>query len=164
MKKTFIFAVAILVFASCDKTPTPEQVAQQSIKEYMLADVEEGSKYEPIEFGTLDSLYTSFEPQRERFQRQFEFAKSMFDLALSNYDTPYGREQAEKYQKEMQDINAKWEAAESSFTREWIGFTMTHKFRASDEHLDIIASAVFQLNKELTEVEIKDLTELTPNE
>lgn len=160
MKKILIFAVAVFVFASCTKTLTPEQMAQQCIKEYMLSDVEEGCEYEPIEYGTLDSLYTSFEPTRKRFQNEFDFAKKMFDLAIANYDLPYGREQADKYLKEIEEINEKWDAAEASFTPEWIGFTMTHKFRASSGLVDIMASAVFQLNKELTKAEIKEIIEL----
>lgn len=51
----FLFAIAI---AAC--TSSPEKKAQKAIKEYLFKTLNDIDSYEPVEYGTIDSLYTDY--------------------------------------------------------------------------------------------------------
>lgn len=62
--KQLLLSIAIslaftIVYCSCENNNTPEKKAQALIKQSLEKTMNDFSSYEPVDFGTLDSTFTS---------------------------------------------------------------------------------------------------------
>ncbi len=143
MKKFPLICIAV-VFVACG---SPEKTAQKLVKDYLKENLKDPASYSPVEFGRLDSLYTTFDSQV--FEDRFQRAKGEYDVAMFEDDFKALGVALEK----MKQTQSEWEKAEKGFQPQFCGWKMSHKYRAKNGFgaLDI-STDTFHFNKELTAV------------
>lgn len=146
MKKYLIIMVAAIAFCACG---SPEKKAQKLIKGYLEENLKDPSSYDPAKFGELDSLFSTFELKNEEFSAKHDMLKAKFDMELALDDF----KATDITLKEMNANIEAWKAAEAAFQPQFIGWKMSHRYRAKNGYgaLDI-ADRTFQFDKELTKV------------
>jgi hypothetical protein len=133
MKKVLVIAMMALVMASCSKSP--EQIAQQLIKDSFTEDPQTAQFYEPVAFGTLDSVFTTLQDCEEYMQ-----AYNAYHNFLDNYE--FDKAQIES--KKALEI-------QESFISEFKGWKMNHKFNVNNGIVLPFEVDIY-FNKELTEI------------
>jgi hypothetical protein len=161
MKKTLFIAMMALVMASCTKSP--EQIAQQLIKDSFTEDPQAAQFYEPISFGTLDSVFTTiddyelfntaydnytdckkaaenyeWEAKKASWDNDYRTQKQYLEWANETHD------KAEKYRQEALSMK-------NTFKPEFKGWKMNHKFNVNNGIVVPFEVDIY-FNKELTEV------------
>jgi hypothetical protein len=131
MKKSILFFVFLsAIFASCSKTP--EQKAQQSVKDYLQKNLNDAKSYESVEFSNFRSDSTSY----------YDTAKDdVFDSIRSKYESDsLFRDINVDYQNTFIETKKRYEAAEiqhnsnvSKFKPEFKGYIINHKYRAKNK-------------------------------
>lgn len=133
-----LFAIAIV---AC--TSSPEKKAQKAIKEYLFKTLNDIDSYEPVEYGTIDSLYTEY-----TMDSLYKEAVKMNELALKKCDS-LGRVLERRkiydefYPDEINDlILAKWftintypqiiDSLKNNYQSYFMGMGMIHSFRAKN--------------------------------
>ena len=150
MKKLFLLAVTILFAAtaivSCG---SPEKTAQKLIKSNLNKNLKDPSSYEPCHFGSLDSLYSSFEPADKKFASEQEWLKKRLNIA----STFGNSKDIKEIRKEMDENLKAWKEAEAAFQVEFIGWEMFHMYHAKNGFKEWVRCLqLFQFDKELTKV------------
>lgn len=161
MKKTLFIAMMALVMASCTKSP--EQIAQQLIKDSFTEDPQAAQFYEPISFGTLDSVFTTlddYEPFNTAYDKYMDCKKAAetyeWEAKKAGWDDDY--ETQLKFLKSANEMYDKAEvhrqealATKNTFKPEFKGWKMNHKFNVNNGIVVPFEVDIY-FNKELTEV------------
>lgn len=133
MKKILIITLIVFVIG-CKNEPTRQQLVEQSIKAYILENIDNPDKYEPISFDPIDTLYTSY--YDDFTYRKYESAKDNFERDKKFYEE-YG---SSFYYKEMKDAEKEYkslEAAADSIKRNFVPeidyIICRHTYRAENK-------------------------------
>lgn len=161
MKKVLVIAMMALVMASCSKSP--EQIAQQLIKDSFTEDPQTAQFYEPVAFGTLDSVFTTiddYEPFNTAYDKYTDCKKAAenyeWEAKKASWDNDY-----EKQIKFLESANQMFDKAEKyrqealstkkTFTPQFKGWKMNHKFNFNNGIVLPFEVDIY-FNKELTEI------------
>lgn len=161
MKKTLFIAMMVLVMASCTKSP--EQIAQQLVKQSFKEDPQTAQFYEPVSFGTLDSVFTTiddYEPFNTAYDNYTDCKKAAenyeWEAKKASWDNDYRTQKqylewanetydkAEKYRQEALSMK-------NTFKPEFKGWKMNHKFNVNNGIVVPFEVDIY-FNKELTEI------------
>ena len=163
----FILAL-IIILGSCS---SPEGKAKKAIKEKLKVTLHDFKSYEPVEFGTLDSLFSDVTSSSE-----YEVLKSKYEAWIRQAEKEYKADQ-EEIQKAIYDGNTshipiineyslvprckdsahvyavKMQTFEDSFKPRFIGWSMTHLYRAKNLTGNYrLANESFYFDKDLIKV------------
>lgn len=136
--------MALLVI-SC--SPSNEKKAQKLIGQTLKGTLHDYSSYEPVKFGTLDSVFTSIieddayysvESKLEEYTRKGESALNEADMYSemkgSYYDKKYDNamKAALSYQDSIKLLKPIIDSLEKSFVPQHVGWRMKHTFRSNN--------------------------------
>lgn len=168
MKICVYILVLLITLVSCS---SPERKAKKAIKEKLKMTLHDFKSYEPVEFGTLDSLFSDvtssseyevFKSKHEAWIRQAdkeykvnqeEIKKAIFDgnsshiPIINEYSlVPRCKDSAQIYADKMQ-------AFVDSYKPRFIGWSMTHLYRAKNLTGNYrLANESFYFDKDLIKV------------
>lgn len=152
--KTFvsisIFLLSAILFFSC--STSPQEKAEAAIKEYLSKNLNDAKSYESVEFGKLDSVFTSCEDlqdykdtmalhkEAEVFIPQSkEKIKSLIDENKALSSTFEFKESISKMKAIIREMEirdsmavAYLENIKHNFKPEFVGFDLVHKYRAKN--------------------------------
>lgn len=170
MKKFLLTAIAIvgvvLAFSGCRQSP--QKQAEYIVKKQLEVSLHDFSSYESVLFGSLDSTFSQVE-DLEEYNTSFSKAKDLKEKGLEKgkdaerygefglYEEQarYAREAACLLDSAMYHIK-KCQELDSLFTPEFVGWQITHTFRAKNASGNkIINHRIFYFDKDLTKI-IKD--------
>jgi hypothetical protein len=167
--KIGVFILALLIIlSSCS---SPERKAKKAIKEKLKVTLHDFKSYEPVEFGTLDSLFSDVtssseyevlkskheawirQVEKENKADQDEIQKAIYDgnsfhiPIINEYSlVPRCKDSAQVYAVKMQ-------AFEDSYKPRFIGWSMTHLYRAKNLAGNYrLANESFYFDKDLIKV------------
>lgn len=160
--KKLLFAIAMCVaFVGCK--PTPEKVAQELITNYLKANLDDISSYEPISFGPLDTLrYEWFDEEKlakeiedleEDIKEYKKIIKESYSLGIyTEWEFERKLSTAGKWE---QDLFSKKKQMESKHLRGEIkALEMMHTFRSKLPILGTTKVVIkYQFDPALTKVE-----------
>lgn len=158
MKKVLFVSIAALLVCGCS---TPEKSAQKLIKDYLAANLNDAKSYEGVEFGTLDSVFTTlkdtpyyrYKSKFDYFINEAQFATNMLGITYSKKES---KEYEEKFNTSISEAEKYSQMADSvadAFVPEFKGWQMTHKYRAKNGVGALnISTAMVQFDKDLTTV------------
>ena len=160
MKQLLLVALIAVTLVSCSKSP--EQKAKDLIKEEMKKSMNDFSSYEPVEYGKLDSVRTTFFSAEETMI-DYWINKSKEDLQKMNdyIDFKIGDKDDFNFYKEqdLKDIhmadslNKKVEKEKAAFKPEFKGWVMAHKFRGKNKlGALVLNSNIYEFDKEVTKI------------
>lgn len=163
MKKTLAIMVIALAMFSCSKSP--EQIAQQLIKESLLELMDDPKSYEPVEFGTLDSTFTTlddYQPFNDAYDKYMD-CKAAAETYESTASTAKWNEDYEGQIKFLKLANEMYDKAETyrqqaldskkTFKPQFNGWKMTHKFRCKNAFGAVMLNEIdLYFDKELTQI------------
>jgi hypothetical protein len=118
MKRILFLFFAVFALMACSQK-TPQQKAEAAVKQYLQKNMDDPSSYEPVEFGKLDSAYSTLEDDSAYIAMNAEIAGI--------------------YPETIADINKKTALQNnltkyiSSYKNKWTGYTITHKARAKNK-------------------------------
>jgi len=161
MRNLVIVFTLVFLTASCY---SPEKKAQNLIKQYLKESLHDWKSYEPVKFGSLDSLHTTlysvkeFVLAKEEINRFGKIVKDYLETAESLSGYQFLREEALKYaelaRRNIDSMKVYEEIANeisSRFIPEFVGWSMTHSFRANNAGGNkVIGHREYIFNKELT--------------
>lgn len=163
MTKRIIALLAVsMLLAGCSQTP--EEKAKAIITKAINDELDDPSTYEPIEFGALDSAITSLDNHREYVlmvdlvKVLVEKSETHLNLAkmyqgISQYSFDDEMRQGRELLDSVHHIEARLDAIKAAFKPEFVGWKMTHSFRAKQAGEDKKKyDEVYYLDKELTKV------------
>lgn len=160
MKKVLVIAMMALVMVSCSKSP--EQIAQQLIKDSFTEDPQTAQFYEPVTFGTLDSVFTTiddYEPYitARKQHRIHQIDADSYEFKASLEEWRDKEKQAEYLQLAKEELVKKdaafvaMEKAKNEFKPQFKGWKMNHKFNVNNGIVLPFEVDIY-FNKELTEI------------
>ena len=138
MKKILIITLIAFVIG-CKNEPTRQQLVEQSIKTYILENIDNPDKYEPISFDPIDTLYTSY--YDDFTYREYESAKDNFERNKNFYEqykgdkfmgTFYRKEMLES-EKEYKSLEAAADSIKKNFMPEIDYIICRHTYRAENK-------------------------------
>lgn len=147
MKKLiFVFVVLLALISSCSKTP--EQKAQQSIKDYLQKNLNDAKSYESVEFGTLLFDSTSYDDtEAGKIFKEIEY-KYEYDSIVSGISNELQKEFIESKQK-YEDAKVNYDTELLKFKPEFKGYTIRHKYRGKNKMGGVVLeSKYFIMDKE----------------
>lgn len=161
MKKVIFMLLAVIAFCGCAGT-TNESTAKQLIKERLKLNLHDYSSYESVEFGSLDSTFTTLLTDSaffKAFTRRLAYQKARNE-SYENAELwkSVSRERQKQYlglEKQYQDSVTRYIAFEDSARNKFIpvfnGFAMRHSFRANNANGNkVITHNVYKFNTELS--------------
>ena len=141
MKKSILFFVFLsAIFASCSKTP--EQKAQQSVKDYLQKNLNDAKSYESVNFGKVDSVFSSFDESKEGIELKLkENMLSERVVELSNrIDVAESTSELNKIIEENKELTQKRKDLVDTIFNKSIkykgtlcGYKINHKYRAKNK-------------------------------
>ncbi len=168
MKVLVNILALIFILASCS---SPEGKAKKAIKEKLKMTLHDFKSYEPVEFGTLDSLFSDVTSSTE-----FEVLNSKYESCISQAEKEHKSDLVE-IQKAINDGNShhipiineydlvprcndsaevyagKMQAFKDSYRPRFIGWSMTHTYRAKNLGGNYrLANESFYFDKDLSKV------------
>lgn len=160
MKKVLVIAMMAFVMVSCSKSP--EQIAQQLIKDSFTEDTQTAQFYEPVTFGTLDSVFTTlddYEPYTTacKQHRIHQIDADSYEFKASLEEWRDKEKQAEYLQLAKEELIKKdaafvaMEKAKNEFKPQFKGWKMNHKFNVNNGIVLPFEVDIY-FNKELTEI------------
>ncbi|GAD04515.1 hypothetical protein HQ45_06790 [Porphyromonas crevioricanis] len=170
MKKLLITMIAlvglVVAFSGCKKTP--QKQAELLVKKRLEVSLHDFSSYESVQFGTLDSTFSQVK-DLEEFQTSLSLAEKLKEKGFEKGEdaklySKFGlyQEQARYATEAMLLLDSamfhirRCEELDSLFTPEFIGWQITHSFRAKNASGNkIIAHRIFYFDKDLTRI-VKD--------
>ena len=149
--RIIIYAL-LLLLAGCKPPvpPTAEDIARSKVKEYILTNTRNPKTYEPIEWGTLDSMFTTSNHKIDSLEKVVEICNITIDM----YFKMSHLTGVTNWMNSLKKTNAQLREAKQSFIPEYIGWRLRHKYRAANEFgvLDIYEQT-FTLDIDMLEVE-----------
>lgn len=170
MKRLILTTIALTglmgAFIGCKRNP--QKQAEYLIKKQLEVSLHDFSSYESVQFGSLDSTFSQVE-DLEEFQEAVLLAKELKKQGLDKVDDAkrygeYGlyREQAQYAREAAYLLDSamfyikKCLEMDSLFRPEFIGWQITHSFRANNASGNkIINHRIFYFDKDLTTI-VKD--------
>jgi hypothetical protein len=169
MKKLDSFVIIVFILSACSLNS--ESKAKNLINERLKSTLNDFSKYEPIEFSTLDTLFSfywfdsEYEKLSGKYSRNIEnldFARETKDKA-DDFNRRVGRIidkrgiAFEPYIKEKEAENDSLRIIMKTFRLNYkptmVGYKMTHKFRAANAFGGkIIVEWLFYFDKDLLKI------------
>lgn len=124
---------------------SPEKTAQKLVKDYLKENLKDPSSYEPIEFGSLDTLYTSVAADTDYIKLAKEATEYLQKAVYDDYGSGWGIIGMK--------LKEKADSIERNFVPAFKGWKMVHKYRAKNGFgaLDL-STDIFCFNKELSKV------------
>lgn len=170
MKKLLLTMTALVglltAFSGCKKNP--QKQAELLVKKRLEVSLHDFSSYESVQFGHLDSTFSRVD-ELEEYQASLSLAKELKDKGLDKGEDAerygryglyreqarYAREAAYLLDSAMYHIR-KCKELDSLFTPEFVGWQITHSFRANNASGNkIINHRIFYFDKDLTTI-VKD--------
>lgn len=163
MQKLLLLLILSTALTSCSN----EQKAKKAIKEHLSKTMHDFKSYEPVEFGTIDSSFTTFIETKEykttlaRFELFNDSAeraiKEIKDLIYLNRTSNARLREMQKAGMVLSDsltsIANRMASLEKSFTPEFNGYSLAHSFRGKNPNGALILSTkIFKLTPQLDEV------------
>lgn len=168
MKKTLFAMIALIVglggvFSGCKKSP--QERAEYLVKKMLENSLHDFSSYESVQFGTLDSTFSRVE-DLEEYKNAWVSGHALKDVALKKKkDAELYREYG-LYEKELQSSLEARQLIDSSlyylrkcveldslFIPEFIGWQISHSFRANNKSGNKeISHRRFYFDKDLTKI------------
>ena len=141
MKKIALICI-VVVFAACG---SPEKTAQKLVKDYLKENLKDPSSYQSIEFGSLDTLYTSVAADTEYTDLVKEATENLQKALYSDHGSGWAIIGMK--------LKEKSDSIERNFVPTFKGWKMAHKYRAKNGFgaLDL-STDIFCFNKELSKV------------
>jgi hypothetical protein len=143
MKNVLTLVLIVLVFSACNNN---EKKARKLIKEYLKTSMNDFSSYEPVEFSTLDSTYSSYEESEESHRLKEEIKNTrlaVFDISVDYFD----------YKKKIDSLIGVDSLLSKSFIPDHNGYAMSHKFRGKNAFSAIMLKEYgYYFDKDLTKV------------
>lgn len=170
MKKLF-FAIAMCVaFVGCKPTPpTPEETAQNLIKEYLLVNLNDPSKYEAVAFGELDTLKYLWATRKAEIERNIGFVEKRIEWANSDikhykrWRDMYSQSDIDSKNRDIRNCRREIDSLKIELTKqnewvEFVGLQMTHNYRVDTPLGKMLWKCRFTFDTELTKiVSVEDL-------
>lgn len=151
MKHSLLTAAACITIAACTSQPTPQQQAEQIIRQYCQENAHDPKSYQPVRFSSLDSTFTSFYTS-ERYQ-QLNERLNRYSERFSACMEADNLDSAQIYHQYSTALRDTITAEAETYKGQHNGWKTVHTFRAANRlgalNLD---SATFYLNIELTEI------------
>ena len=162
MKKIVYVLIAglTLILVACNSN---EKNAKKLIKDYLNKNLNDASSYEPVEFSKLDSTFSNFyfSSEGEKLTNQKEFAHNRaFELQIEDVlgNNTKIQDSIKIYNQIEEESEKLYREKEKNYKGEFIGWKMTHKYRAKNGlGAKILGTSTFTFNKDITE--IKNVTE-----
>jgi hypothetical protein len=153
MKKILYIAATALLLGACAKpAPTNEEKAQKLINEFIMANANDPSSYEPISFGTLDSTFASFYAS-EKYKDLYAL-RMRYDSLVDKYLMDFNAELYSEYHDKREEVDDIITQEAAAYTGgEHLGFKMSHRYRAANGFGAItLGTTIFYFDKELTDI------------
>lgn len=155
-------AIAILLIAC--KAKTKDDIVKDNIKSYLSKTMNDFKSYEPVEYGPLDSIITTYDKTP-----RFDSLKSIFDGYLSEskkatdnakivaglapYTYKLEVEKSNSFNGLADSILSIMKIEDSLFKPEFLGFKTKHSYRNRNENgATVLTSEYFYMKKDLTVV------------
>lgn len=167
MKKLLLKMIALIglvvAFSGCKQSP--QERAEYIVRKQLEVSLHDFDSYENVQFGTLDSTFSQVEDFKE-YQTSFSLAKELNEKGIEKIEDAkrysefglyqeqgrYAREGKQLLDSAMYHIK-KCEELDSLFTPEFIGWQITHSFRANNASGNkIIVHRTFYFDKDLTRI------------
>ena len=138
MKKILIITLIAFV-TGCKDEPTRQQLVEQSIKAYILDNIDNPDKYEPVSFEPIDTLYTSY--YDDFTYRKYESAKDDFERDKKFYEEyksdkfmgSYYYKEMKAAEKEYKSLEAAADSIKRNFVPEIEYIICRHTYRAENK-------------------------------
>lgn len=175
MRTFYLFlAFAMLCISSCQLSP--EKKAQKLIVEKLKLTLHDWDSYESVQFGKLDSLYSSYlddsayienSSTYEKYQKLFnKYLDQMRDYSgyvSTTYRIKYNiaKEMTDMYLDSLGKYAPICDSLKENYVPKFIGWTMNHSFRSNNAMGNkTIGHFRFFLDKDLSKIlESKDISE-----
>jgi disulfide oxidoreductase YuzD len=140
MRKLLFFVVLSFICVSCSKTP--EQKAKQAVKDYLQKNLNDAKSYESVEFGKVDSVFSSFDESKEGVELKLkEDVLSKRVVELSNrIDVAENNSELKKIIEENKELTQKRkDLVDTIFYKSikykgtFSGYKINHKYRAKNK-------------------------------
>lgn len=172
MKKV-ILLLAIPLLVCCSKSP--DEKAKSLIKDNLRKSLHDYASYEAVEFGTLDSVFTSASdlPEFSELKADYDYKKGTMDRLMSSvkFDIEWAQSmggytstseyrkvqrnlsEVEEMQKELMVIANKLDSINENYMPEFIGYSMIHRYRSKTISGNMkLAISKFIFDKDITEI------------
>lgn len=138
MKRNVLLLLACMaVLVSCAKSP--QQIAEQKVKEFMSEALKDPSSYEPVSFSPIDTIFTHFEDT----QISKDFSGAEYDIEYwmrrrdskefkENYPDASVEDSIAKYISLSKSLEQDYYEAKNSFKQEISQFYVEHIYRAKN--------------------------------
>lgn len=126
MKRIIFLFIGIFLMHGCSS----ETKTQRAIKEYLSRNLDDFDSYEPIEFGSVDSVFNNrYEnmPDSESVLRDSIMAQKLVNDYTNNPDS------LNKYTLILNEATQKLKEGTKDYKRTLIGLEQFHKFRAKNK-------------------------------
>lgn len=163
MKKTLtLLAMMALVMLSCG---SPEKDAQKLIKDFFKTNIDNPSSYEAVEFGTLDSVFTTLEDNADYRTAKHNHRMCMIDVdgnqTLADDCRVYGEydkaieylKKAEEALNKSQEYTQQMDKIRKSFKPQFNGWKMSHSFRCENAFGAVVLNEMdVYFDKDITKI------------
>lgn len=156
---------------------SPEQKAKNLIKKHLKETLDDWNSYEPVKFGTLDSVYTTYNdiPEYQDLRRKYYSASVEYDELIEQANNYI--EEARKYiryrdirtmylkmasdkmaeTEPLMDTMQKYAPVIDSIKKSYVpklkGWSLTHSFRSNNKYGNkIIRSIIFFYDTDITSI------------
>ena len=158
--KNLILLIFVGVCFSC--TPSPEKKAQELIKTNLSKTMQDWNSYEAVEFGKLDSTFTTFQDDKKwkgyyLYQQLFEGKSDRLHKLADSEENPKKKIQILDSALNALSVSERYldslHAFQKNFKGEFNGWKMIHTYRGNNSlGAKIIAKTVFYFDKDITGV------------
>lgn len=166
MKKLlFIISVACVVFMSCR---SDESKAKKLIKQSLRQSLQNPKSYKAIEFGTLDSAFSTIEEYplyNASYSRLLLFSKKGEEVLteIENYKNPLSQDDKQKRNALLEDskryvdsikyYQRMHEKMVNDFRPAFKGWKMTHRFKADNlRGHEVASNFIYYFDKKVTRI------------
>jgi len=171
MRKSYLMIVSVLifgvVFVGC-KQQSNEERAKKLIAEWMNENIDDISNYQPVSFSELDSVFTEF-IDTDEYLKLFNLAsiggpydrRRAFFQELANIERDFRNFSQQQvyldsvrfYINKAREVLALIDEKSEAYAGEFVGWIMTHRFRASNALGAIIMQEMdFYFDKEIIKI------------
>lgn len=173
MKKLFILSFISLLIFSCSKSP--EEKAKKLINDDLFKTLHDYDSYQAVEFSKLDSTFTDASSTEEYKELSKEYNEKMASLKKIQESLKFDLDwtermggfrsvsEAKKMKLDVDKMNAIYEetkviqltldSIDENFVPEFIGYSMTHKYRAKSKVGNMsLGIEKYTFNKDISEI------------
>lgn len=145
--KQFALFLLLTITASC--AVTPQQKAENAVKEYMMNALDNPKAYEPVSFSTVDTIYTNYDDITDSLyviyreaKRSYEWDKDFYEDADS-FMKKYYKDEMSKSKKIIDKLQNYADSIESAFVRKPEYLSIYHTYRAENKFGAIVKESHF---------------------